>query len=114
MVNEELFAFLLEHVEETKRLHHEAKQKFWAVAGKPREAPPRLPTGLPHPDGSELVRRAVAEETFTMKAHIEAMMRLNRYLLDGTIPPNVPEKFRKAKSASGANAPGSTGDEPAS
>src|SRR5215469_14702463 len=98
MVDDEIFAFLLEQVEETKRLHQEAKRKFWAIAGKPREVPSKFPTGLPHPDGSEAVRRAVADESFAMKTHIAAMMRLNRYLLDGTLPDNLPEKLRRPKS----------------
>jgi hypothetical protein len=105
MVDEEVFGFLLDQVEETKRLHQDAKRKFWAVAGKPRDMPSRLATGLPHPDGGEIVRRAVAEESFAMKTHIAAMMRLNRYLLDGTLPDNLPEKLRKSKAAAAPASP---------
>jgi hypothetical protein len=53
---------------------------------KPREWPT---TGLPHSDGSDLFRRILAHERFTLKAHVEATARLNKYLLEGTIPADV-------------------------
>jgi len=97
MFDNAIFRLLSDEVEKTKRAYEGAKENFWAVAGKPRELP-RIPTGLPHPDGSELIRRAVAQENFARKAHIEAIMRLNQYLLDGTIPEDVRVKSgRKTK-----------------
>lgn len=100
MVDEEVFALLLAQVEETKRAYRDAKERFWEVAGKPREMP-RIPSNLPHPDGSELIRRAVSEERYAEKAHLQAMMRLNRYLLDGDIPEDVLQRLgRSQKSAS--------------
>jgi hypothetical protein len=98
MVDEGIFALLLARVEEAKRRHLGAKERFWEVAGKSRELP-RIPTGLPHPDGSELIRQAVRDETLALKAHIDAMMQLNRYLLDGTVPDEVRAQLNKSKSA---------------
>ena len=96
MIDEDVFSFLLAKVEETKKAHQEAKKNFWAVAGKPRELP-KVPTSFPHPDGNELMRSVVAEENRALKAHIEAMTRLNQYLLNGTLPDEVPAQFRKTK-----------------
>jgi hypothetical protein len=96
MVNEEVYALLLAEVEEASRAHNAARDNFWRIAGQPRELP-RFPTGLPHPDGSELIRNAVREENFARQSHVEAVIRLNRYLLDGRIPEDMPEKLRTAQ-----------------
>jgi hypothetical protein len=90
----EVFKFLAQQVEETRTVYEVAKQRFWEIAGKPREWPT---TDLPYPDGSDLFRRVVAHEKFAMKVHVEAMMRLNRFLLDGTVPDDVREKLGRAK-----------------
>jgi hypothetical protein len=81
-------------VEESKRAYQDAKRNFWEIASKPREWPT---SGLPHPDGSDLFRRVLAHERFTLKAHVEAMVRLNRYLLEGTIPADVQARLGKPK-----------------
>jgi hypothetical protein len=61
---------------------------------------PETFTGLPHPDGSQRIRKAIAEENFARQAYIEAMARLNRFLLDGKIPDDILVKLgRKTDSA---------------
>lgn len=101
MVDEAVFAVLLAQVEETKLAHREAKERFWAAAGKPRELP-RLPPGRAHPEGSESIRQAVSEERFAEKAYIEAMMLLNRYLIDGSIPDDVKERLGRKTNSIGS------------
>jgi hypothetical protein len=81
MIDGNVFAVLLDQVEAAKRIHKEAKQRYWDVV-KPR------PRGIPPPDG-ELIRRIIADENRALNAYLEATMRLNRYLLDGTIPDDL-------------------------
>jgi hypothetical protein len=97
-MDEEVYTFLVRQAEETKRAYEDAKQRFWEIAGKPREWPT---TDIPYPDGSQLFRRVVAHEKFTMKAHVEAITRLNRFLLDGTVPDDLREKARTFKAGGG-------------
>ncbi len=99
MINEEAFAILLAEVEATKRAHHDARKRFWEMAGRSRESSGSHEGGPPPVEGFEPMRAAVSEEGQMRKAHIEAVMRLNRYLLDGTIPDNVRGKLSKTNPA---------------
>ena len=65
MVNEAVRGLLAGEVEEAKRAHKAAKEACRNVADQPLELP-RIPTGLPDPDGSAPIRDA-------------AILRLNRF-----------------------------------
>jgi hypothetical protein len=102
MVDEAIFALLRAELEQTKAAYHLAKENVWALVAGNRREWPKVPAGLPHPDGSQAISRAVAEENFAQIAYIEAMTRLNRYLLEGTVPEDVLEQLRrKTKSHDG-------------
>jgi hypothetical protein len=50
-----------------------------------------------YPDGSVRFRRVIAHEKATLNTYIEAITRLNRFMLDGTIPNDVQKLFVKEK-----------------
>ena len=90
-MHEEVIAFLVLQVEETKRMHDDAKRHFWHVI--------KEPSGLPHADRSPVFRSAVAQEKVTSEAYAEAVRQLDRYMLDGTIPYHIRERLGKTKAA---------------
>ena len=98
IMDPDVFGILHKQVEETKCALEEAKQRFWELTRKPGE----LPAGSGNPDGSEQYRRVIAEERFTLSAHLDAVRRLNDYLLDGTVPDDLREKLKKTKTARSA------------
>lgn len=90
MINGEVFAFLLAQVEESRAAYRQAKERLAMIARKTRS------TGY-SPGGFELLRHFVTAETSALKSYHDAMMRLNRYLLDGTIPGEVSAALEKMK-----------------
>lgn len=103
MLDEAIFALLRAELEETKAAYQAAKEYVWAVVAATQREWSRVPVGLLHSDGSQSVSQAVAEEHFAQTAYIEAMTRLNRYLLEGAVPEDVLEQLRrKAKSHEGS------------
>lgn len=91
---------LRQELESAKEHHQEARERFWKVTGRPRQLLPRDTEGVPHPDGSLIIRKAAAEETHARKVHLEALIRMNAYLINGSVPEDL---AKKSKSASGDN-----------
>ena len=48
-----------------------------------------LPSGVPHPDGSQRLQNASRELTTARQAMMEATLRLNDFLNHGTIPEDL-------------------------
>jgi hypothetical protein len=96
MFDQRVFSALKEELESAKQRHEEAKEQFWRVGGSPRELPRRFTAGVPEPDGSLILRKAVAAEIEARTAHLEALKRINEYLLHGTIPEDVRQKMAAA------------------
>lgn len=93
MFDQRVYNALKEKLDKAKQRHEEAKEQFWRVGGSPRELP-RLGAGIPEPDGSLILRKAVAEEIEARNAHLAALKQINEYLLNGTVPENLREKSR--------------------
>ena len=81
---------LMEELEDAKERHREAKEHFWEAAGKPRRLP-RTYSGLPDMD-SDLIRRALALENEAREVHLNALIRLNRFLIEGVVPGDLRER----------------------
>jgi hypothetical protein len=88
MIDPDIYSLLHSHIEETKLKYQQARERFWCVAGLRRRFP-MTPNGRAHPDGSELMRRVVAEESRARNDYIESRSRLSRFLLAGTIPDDI-------------------------
>ncbi len=95
-MDEWVYAALKLELESAKKRHQEARERFWKIVGKPRELLPRAKAGVPHPDGSQMVRNAAAQETHARKEHLEPLIRMNEYLIRGTIPEHLQKKTRSA------------------
>jgi hypothetical protein len=73
-------------VERTHTEYNKAKQDFRHVAAD-------IPSGLPSPDGKQRIQNASHAQTLAMDAYAEALSRLNRFLIDGTISENLLNKL---------------------
>jgi len=89
--DDSIFQTLKQQLEAAKKRHDGAKENFWKVSGRPGERP-GASADMPHPDGSLLVRKAVSEEIKARGEHLEALMRLNAYLIHGTVPDDLKKK----------------------
>lgn len=47
------------------------------------------PTGVPHPDGSLIIRRAGEEKVAAIRRLRIALDRFDSFILDGTVPPDL-------------------------
>jgi hypothetical protein len=50
-----------------------------------------------YPEGSVRFRRVISHEKAALNAYIEAITRLNRFMLDGTVPDEVQKLFMTEK-----------------
>jgi len=98
MFDQRVFSALKDELERAKQRHEETKEQFWRIGGSPREVP-RFTPGVPEPDGSLVLRRAVAAEIQARSAHLEALKRVNEYLLHGTVPEDIRQKLAQDASA---------------
>ncbi len=86
-LDDRVFSILKQELDAAKERHEQARENFWKVSGSSRV--PGLMTGLPHPDGSQLVRNAAREEAQARNEHLEALRRINACLIHGTIPDDL-------------------------
>jgi hypothetical protein len=70
---------------------HEAKERYDVAFKRFREIVSDVPSGIPHPDGSERVRLASREYKHGLEALNTALFKLNHYVIHGTIPPDLKE-----------------------
>lgn len=98
MLPDAVRTFLIEEMEQAKERHRDAKERYWEAAGKPRHLP-RPRSGLPDSDEC-IIRRALAEESAARKAHLRALIRLNRYLIEGIVPDDIETTQRPEKAMS--------------
>lgn len=101
MFDQRVFSALKEELESAKQHHEEAKEEFWRVGGGPRELP-RFTAGIPEPDGSLILRKAVTVEVDARGAHLQALKRINEYLLHGTVPEDIRRRTSAASAEDGA------------
>lgn len=78
--------FLRAEVDRTQNEYYRAKEQFWNVTRD-------LPSGLPHPDGMKRIQNARRDESAALDKYINALRRLNDFVLDGV----VPEELREAQ-----------------
>jgi len=48
-----------------------------------------VPSGLPHPDGTQRIRNAARNYAAAREQHLEAFTRLNNYVVDGAVPDDL-------------------------
>ena len=91
---------LKRELENTKQRYEAAKLHFRDVTAHSGELI-RYTAGMPESDGHQILRNALHEENESRSAHIEALMRLNDYLLNGTIPEHLQEKKKSGQGTNG-------------
>ena len=74
----ETVARLQDAIEQTRALYEGAKHEFHLATERYSDL------GATHPDGS--LKRATRVYTQTLRNYISAVVRLNRYLLEGELP----------------------------
>ena len=72
-------SILVTEAERTKVAYEQARRDFKAITDD-------IPTGLPHPDGTDRIRSAGTSYRSTLNAYALAVRQLNAYAVDGTIP----------------------------
>ena len=75
-------------VERTHAEYDRVKQDFRSLVGD-------IPSGLPHPDGMQRIQNASRAQSVAMEAYETALMRLNRFLISGTVPPDLEKDLEK-------------------
>jgi hypothetical protein len=48
-----------------------------------------VPSGVPYPDSTRRIQKASSEYARTQRAALDALMRLNDFLIHGTVPPGL-------------------------
>ena len=92
MPDDWIFNTLQQELERAQESHHAAKEKFVA---KMREIGlPRYTSGIPMSDGSQMFRRALTEERHAGGAHHQALLRINAYPINGTVPEDLKKKLK--------------------
>jgi hypothetical protein len=79
---QDLRTTLLQDLVEATRRSHQALGKFDAVLGQ-------FPSGLPHPDGAQLIKNASNELSIAQKEMMKAQNRLNDYVARGSAPEDL-------------------------
>jgi len=73
--------------------HFDAAQERRIAASKRySEIISDIPSGIPHPDGTDRIRQASGEYKASREAATEAMKRLSDFLIRGIIPPDLERK----------------------
>jgi hypothetical protein len=66
-----------------------AEERFKAALGAINNVTNDIPSGLPHPDGSQRIRNIYLEASTTRAAMAKAHNRLNDYLAKGIVPEDL-------------------------
>ena len=77
-----LKAVLLKALEEATERADDASDVFLAITGE-------VPSGLPHPDGTQRIHNASHELSVAREALMKAHRRLNDFLERGTVPEDL-------------------------
>ena len=91
MIDQAIYEALKSELERARERHEVAKQRFReATAKRPELA--RYTAGAPEADSSHILRNAVSDENKARRQHLEAMLRLNGYILNGVVPEHLNSK----------------------
>jgi hypothetical protein len=77
-----LKAVLLKALEEANERADDASDVFLAITGE-------IPSGLPHPDGTQRIHNASRELNAAREALMKAHNRLNDFLIEGNVPDDL-------------------------
>lgn len=80
-----IFEFLRLEVDRASEEYTQAKHNFWHVSAD-------IPSGFPHPDGKQRIENAARAQTAAMIAYTRALKRFNEFLINGTVPDDVPKQ----------------------
>ena len=69
-----------------------AQQRRIAASKRYNEIVSDIPSGIPHPDGTDRIRQASGEYKASREVASEAMKRLSDFLIRGIIPPDLEPK----------------------
>lgn len=88
MLNEAIYIALKNELEASRQRHESAKRRVSEISARTPETT-RYIAGVPEPDGSQIFRKALAEENEARHLHIQALTRLSDYLLTGKVPEHL-------------------------
>lgn len=73
---------------------HQARERHDLASKQFSDILSDVPSGLPHPDGTQRIQLASREYNEALRAQYEALSRLNDFMVHGTVPPDLiePEK----------------------
>ena len=78
----EILGLVLTDLDETTRLTNAASESFCALANA-------IPSGLPHPDGTQRIHNASRQVTSARTAMLRSHRRLNDFLGRGIVPDDL-------------------------
>jgi hypothetical protein len=81
----EIEEILRAELERARSQRESAKEEFARVCND-------IPSGLPHPDGTQRILNASREQTAAQEAFAAALQRFNAFILRGEIPDHLAEK----------------------
>jgi hypothetical protein len=84
MDREQIMKRLREDLVSAQQRHNAASEKFDRIISE-------VPSGVPHPDGTDRIFQASREYSQAHKEVLDAFVSLNNYLIHGTVPPNLTE-----------------------
>ena len=90
-----IIEILRAEVERTHAEYDRVKQDFRLLSAD-------IPSGLPHPDGMQRIQNASHAQSFAMDAYETALKRLNRFLISGTVPPDLEKDLEQDLNNPGA------------
>jgi hypothetical protein len=91
---------LWQDLKQAQKNHDRANAEFWRVSID-------IPSGLPHPDGSQRIQNAARAQNASRAAVVVALKRLNNYLSSGIVPDDLntcPDEFNTGEDANGPEA----------
>ena len=95
MIDDEIYGALKAELERAKEKHREATEKFRELCREIQEKPSEYTTDVPIPESSQKIMNAANDESDARKRHLEALIRINEYLLNGTIPAHLKKQPKK-------------------
>jgi hypothetical protein len=74
-----------------------AEQSFETAKNDLREVTSEVPSGLPHPDGTQRIENAGISYRKAIARYSSALDQFSTFIIDGTVPEDLKEQIRMAR-----------------